>query len=782
MNNKLQLQMKKAENGYVPEFFITDGENNPFQLLRIPHPFLLEIWNSTFAVSGRSEITGHYKTIKETAGGITAESYIETPDGGCFKLVDVWRCVDSDTFQVDRKLCVEKGMPSYGFRLRLDVATAFPGGTRFTDLRYFAPPTLYDKNDLDEDGIEDYLGTQNLLYREDRLNMLAIMAYHEQHKLSMTLIRADQPEFDSNPDRPNKERTFMQKTDIGSLGVWTVPNESQQVQLRAAYPFYEGEKTYALLMQERIDWGAFWPAETGESIEVSYRIRVETAPSFVKAMWQTFTRRLKDLDPHPVPLPAAPDELIRYRAEALDRYYIELDAAQDPNEPAGYVLNCHPQDGIQLSDIIQYGFTGQNILSAYNVLRLGYSNGNSEYIRKARRLIDFFVKKVHIPDIGIFYNHYSIDKGTFDFWWTGLLLPLAYAEGEELEKEMGPLYKHREFVIKHLKERKGSYLRCMNEDSHALLLAYAFEKDLGYEHTGWLETGKRYGEFLLKTQEADGSWYRAYDMEAKPITVPEIWFGTTAYEQKSSTASTIPFLIKLYELTGDERFLEAGLKAGRYVKKTFVDGVKFNGGIHDSIYSKGQLVDNESILFPMFGLYALYKVTGDDDFWQGALDAAHIFATWTCLWDVPLPSGSTLAKYGFRSTGIGACDTCGAGYVHPFELMGVAETAEIAIKAGDKELLRVAELLWHGCNQTVAVPEKDWGYKYIGLQEEGYFISWWAADDPMFGETGFGHRWKGEGNKTCFPWIGAVAMASYWKLMDCFGTTEFSHIRKKFEQ
>jgi hypothetical protein len=76
------------------------------------------------------------------------------------------------------------------------------------------------------------------------------------------------------------------------------------------------------------------------------------------------------------------------------------------------------------------------------------------------------------------------------------------------------------------------------------------------------------------------------------------------------------------------------------------------------------------------------------------------------------------------------------------------------------------------------VPGRDWGYRYPGLQEEGYLISWWLADDPMFDETGFGRRWKGEGNKTCFPWIPAVGMACHWKLLDRYGTTDLASIRR----
>jgi hypothetical protein len=224
--------------------------------------------------------------------------------------------------------------------------------------------------------------------------------------------------------------------------------------LRAAYPFYEGERTNALLIKGRIEWGAYWPTEAGESIAVSYRVFVNSSPTFPAAIWQNFKAQLHELRPTPVPLNATAEELIHYRLEALNRYYMEKDASEDPNEPAGYVLNCHPQDGIQLSNIIQFGFTGQNIMNAYNTLRYGYRMGDGEYIRKARRIVDFFSSKAHIRETGMFYNLYSMENGTFSFWWTGLILPLAYAEGEELQQLMGPLYQHMEDVIVHLQEKQ----------------------------------------------------------------------------------------------------------------------------------------------------------------------------------------------------------------------------------------------------------------------------------------------------------------------------------------
>jgi hypothetical protein len=42
----------------------------------------------------------------------------------------------------------------------------------------------------------------------------------------------------------------------------------------------------------------------------------------------------------------------------------------------------------------------------------------------------------------------------------------------------------------------------------------------------------------------------------------------------------------------------------------------------------------------------------------------------------------------------------------------------------------------------------------------------------MFTGTGFGGRQKGEGNKTCFPWISAVSTWAYQELVSRYGTVD----------
>ena len=47
-------------------------------------------------------------------------------------------------------------------RLRTEISLLPEKKNAFEDLRYFAPPAIYDKNDLDEDGYEDYFHTKKL--------------------------------------------------------------------------------------------------------------------------------------------------------------------------------------------------------------------------------------------------------------------------------------------------------------------------------------------------------------------------------------------------------------------------------------------------------------------------------------------------------------------------------------------------------------------------------------------------------------------------------------------
>jgi len=759
----VKIEAVRHGDGYGIEIS-RDGE--PSDLL-IASPVTLEVLRDADGDSGHvRRITAVYTTATRSGDVLVGHAEV---DGwrGRYTVTDTWT-VDAGSAVVERHLRATTDAPE-AVRLLLET-TVVEGRVRFEDLQLFAPPALYDLNDIDGDGVEDYLDTRHLTFRDDRLTALSVLAYDPAEHVGFALSRRDLPEFDEIPERHRGQQNLVQRTDIGALGV--EPDSSSGAVLVGAYPFVERSRSHALTAEGREPWGAFWPVPEAGTVDLSvaYEFGAFEAPSAVDCLWELWTTRMTALSPEPVELAESLEEITRLRLEALLYYYAESPA--NP-EAAGFVTNCHPQDGLQLENLIQYGFTGQNVLNARHVLAHPAWSTDPDGRRKALKVVDFFVRQAEASPLGLTHTLVDLDTGRTANWWSGLVLPLAYAEdGQDLEALMGPIYDHMRYAIEPLGELDGTYLRCMAEEHWALLRAYEDELATGHEHPRWLRVAESFGRFLVAAQERDGSWRRAYGFDGEPITEPRAWFGQVDLNQKSSTATAVPFLVALHRITGGGEWLQAARRAERFAAEHFVADMKFNGGIHDSIYARAQLVDSESILFCMRASLHVWEQTGSEDVLKTAVDAARILATWIYLWDVPLPGGSTLARYGFRSTGWSACDTAGAGYIHPYEIHAAPELAALAQAVGDDALGRVSELVLVGSSETVATPTKDWGYARLGLQEEGLLVSWWLIDDPMFDGTGFGARGKGEGNKTCLPWISAVSIDAYDEMMRRFRTTD----------
>lgn len=756
-----ELQIRSAPDAVGLDFTLDDAV-----VASITAPVALDVL--TDASGPDTQVVRRGYDSVNAHGDLTTCSARFTVAGRDITWTDIWSIGVDGAVAVARSVAVGAGNLPVAVRARLDLGFAADGDT-FDDLTVFAPPALYDMNDIDGDGLEDYVDTRDLSYRDDRLTALAVLAC-SRTGLALALTRDSIPQFDDVPDRAAGQTLIVQATDIGSLGVR--PGDGEAAVLSAAFPFLEGTRSHALTSEGREPWEAYFPvAPDGVTLDVQYGIRALHAENPIDALWQLWVLRMRELEPRRVELTHSLEEITKFRVDALVPYYGEC-ADEDPR-PAGYVTNCHPQDGVQLGNIIQYGFTGQNVLNALHVLNHADELADADAPQQAHRVIEFFVAQAAASAYGLTPTLFDLDSGRSSNWWSGLILPLAYAEeGDDLEQLMGPVYDHMRYAIEPLRGLSGTYLRCMAEEHGALQRAYRAELDRGVEHPTWRQAFTAFAAFLLKSQEPDGSWRRAYGFDGEPIIEPRAWFGLAELNQKSSTATAIPVLVGMYQLTGKEHWLDAAMRAERFVAEHYIHGMKHNGGVHDSIYARAQLVDSESILFCMRAALSLWREIGDESLLRDATAAAHLLATWIYLWDVPLPPNSTLAQFGFRSTGWSACDTCGAGYIHPYEIHTAPDLFELALATGQRELAVMADLVLYGSSETVSTPERDWGYAVSGLQEEGLLVSWWLIDDPMFVSTHFGGRGKGEGNKTCLPWISAVGIDAVDELTRRFHTTD----------
>jgi len=765
----MEIRTKPGESGYEVEIWADLGKSAE-RIVSVRSPVALEILHDTTrSGTGQSRVNYGYREVHADRDGVVGLAEFERED--CrYRLEDRWRVTDSSRVTVERRLRMSAPVGNCSAaRLVLDAEVTLSKSARFGDLKFFAPPALYDLNDLNGDGIEDYLDTRELLYRDDRLTGLTVLGYSPARAHGVALTRENLPRFDDIPERQMGQLAFAQRTDIGSLGV--MPGQHDEPRLLATYPFVERGRSHALTAEAREPWGAFWPCSSNDTLEITYSLQLIPGKSAGDALWTLWGRRVASLSPKRVELPVSLEEIAEFRLEAMHPYYAEI-PGKTPM-PAGFVTNCHPQDGIQLANVLQYGFTGLMVLSAIHFLEDAAKRNDEEERRKGLRTIDFFVQSVLSSPRGLIGTLYNMDKDRATCWWHGLLLPLAYAdEGEDLEKLMGPIYDHMRYAVDAMKGLTGTYFRCMCEEQYALNLAYEFEHKRGIAHDDWLAAARRFGDFLLDAQEADGSWRRAYTLDGKPITDPRKWFGETELHQKAVTSTAIPVLTQLYGITGERRWLAAAEQAGRFVAENYIREIRCCGALHDSIYSRAQLVDSEGVQFALRAMLVLAKELHSSEFADAAVEAARQLCTWVYLWDVPLPPNSTLARFGFRSTGWGAVDTCGIGFIDSRRLDAVPDLFEVAVASREELVARITDLTLHASNETVATPGHDWGYARAGFQQEGLLVSWWVNDDPMFVGTGFGSHGKGEGNKTYLAWISAIGIWGYTETMKRFGTTD----------
>src|SRR3978361_415239 len=175
MTASLELRIDHHPDGDALIWTRSDGTGADTQLLALAAPLVLET-----SRPGQSEPTGRrhemrYRTCRVSPTGMIGETELEA-DGIRYALQDVWTRTDALTWTVELSLHLLSGAPGAGFRMLLELAPTLPDAD-FSRFRYFAPPALYGLNDLNQDGVEDYLDTRVLHSRADRLKARPLLAF-----------------------------------------------------------------------------------------------------------------------------------------------------------------------------------------------------------------------------------------------------------------------------------------------------------------------------------------------------------------------------------------------------------------------------------------------------------------------------------------------------------------------------------------------------------------------------------------------------------------------------
>jgi hypothetical protein len=292
----------------------------------------------------------------------------------------------------------------------------------------------------------------------------------------------------------------------------------------------------------------------------------------------------------------------------------------------------------------------------------------------------------------------------------------------------------------------GNYVRNMAEAGVDLCLLSTVLND-----SAVVNTAAQLGRFLLRVQNRDGSWYRAYTEGGGAITAPPEWFGGSDRSNKSSTSTVIPFLTQLHELTGDEALLNAAQRAGDWLLRDVVQSGDYRGGTLDN----PNIVDKEGMGYPMMALLCLYKATRVRDYLSGAARAGGLALTWNCLWDVPFEEGTRLHTFSFRSSGWGGISILwGTGVVDNYSLWFLPGWMRLAEETGERIYRDVSEMILHGTQQLLSLPGSLYGLCGAGMQEEGFACSHQGVDEGLIRK---GDTWGALG------WVFAAGTYGVWQ-------------------
>lgn len=720
-----------------------------------------------------------YDSWSMSAYGYCGKAGFQDLYGNLYEITDWWR-VEGECCRLEREVKCIHCVKETGIRISSELRCRMSSAVSFDDYQFIIPGALYNKNDTDEDGADDYLGTFNQDYKDDRNPSLSVTAYAPKSRLFFSLIRADIPKRDKTITRKQiQERHFIHDTDIGSLGMAPSKCCAEEFILRCDYPFYE--RNSFCLNIDGSEWSAYNKVKTGTILKMEYLLQLGHSANLTEASWNTTLLQMHRIMNAEVELPFSLEEARKYRREMIHNSFREFPTKK--GKPAGYFVHFSPRKTYGEQNLLEYGFCGAQTLLSLDMLSAAKDEENqtsaAQYRERALKTIEFFVSHC-IEESGLPHGIYNVDKEEFVYWWTGILLPFQYSsDRDQLEEYLGSQVVGALMDIAgELREIKGNYCRTMVDTMYYLFKCYQFEGNYHHaEHPNWLAAVLKFCDRLLELQNDNGSWNRGYSMAGEPLTSPTQWFGANEIEQNSGAIFPSPLLVEVYQHTKDIKYLRAAERAAWFIHENYVEDVKYIGGINDTSHKKSVKLDAASVMFAMRSMLVVYEQNKDVKLLSGARDAARILASWTYLWDIPFDESTLLGQHGFKTTGWAGCDVIPAcSYVDCSFQEVVPDLMRIAEYCKDEPLALLARIVTRGMQHGLSTPQDMYGYSMPGVQCEGYMTSLWLADTEYKEFSGAAAKNKGDDNDTCNGFVNGMALLNLDYLVNRYGTMDFSQI------
>ncbi len=647
----------------------------------------------------RHTVRAGYDTCHTENGAVIASCRIEAPTGSVFCVQDRWR-FGFETVQalLERSVTVEHvSGKELGFAtewiLRQTQCATLP------ECDVWMPGAWYRQNEgVVSTAFGASLTDRDHLLRETRVALPYVQLCSRTDYTSLTLcVLGPSPSTGIHED--SSDTLISRELQYGSIGIDAAGSPG----VRFCFPGTEGERNY--LDAKKVWAYRYHPVE--KDVRHSYQLALHTAQyrDHHEAMRQEWRHWFDHFQPalHPADLQKVYDA----GADLLDVY------CQRYNGAMGLPFWCTVPQGTVCDLSYQMGFVGQQPMCAYHLMRSGVENADEQRIDKGIAIVDFWVDR-------------SGEEGVLPRVWYDVFPPV-------------------------FKQDYPTYTRTVADGMEGILVCFQYlRRERGSAPERWLRFVTRFGQWLCAHQNADGSFYRAYQPD-----------GTPVHTGRHNTSNVVRLLCNLFWETGDPAYRAAAVRAGEFCYQSCYAPASYIGGTADN----DNTIDKEAGMLALYAFLALYDLTGEARWIQAAQGAADFVETWVYCrtFDVKPAKGNAV----FDKVDITGLSLIATGHSHADVMMGYCafDLYRLYLLTKDEHYLVFARFLLHNARQTM-----DWsgalGHAYPGLVEE-------SGELARQYHNGLG-RW--------LPWCTIAEIEALSRLKEWFGDMDIDHLEKRHEE
>lgn len=627
-----------------------------------------------------------YDSVEAGGDKVTATASVSlSPEARCL-VRDEWWIADHQ-LRLARSVTIE-GKADGGFLTAIQLDIERP--LTWLDVDAFAPGMIYGRegriNPRAIGSRENYAdGVRQVIIREDRLPAPVFGLYFDDG-LHVSLLNPtpDASTVAEEGDILEPITRVDSRLRFGALGC--VERDSR-LSVGYWFPGTEGEITYRgrefPFGQLRTWRRAYHPVQDGLTQTYQLMIRLGTASNFsgyCRDTWRWAWRShnpqvcLQDLDMVRQSSAQLLHDLTHRASNGMTGPYIWVDANRNDHGLIRYLF----------SHISTMGFVGRGPDVGYYLLREAArpdtpDDKRQQYHERGQAVLDSFTSIPMNPPQAEGFN-----------LMTGALHTSKFVEGAA----------------------DTLYLRSLSEGAKFALKAWQVEQQQGRERPRWREWGLQIADFLAAHQLPGGG-------------VPRIYVAKTGEVYKDSPRSTynaVALWVLAFQITGEQRYLDAALRAGDFC---WGDGHQqwcFVGGTIDN----PDVIDKEAGTLSLEAYLALFEQTQDTKWLERARHAADFAETWIYCWNVPMPDDADNSdlhwKQGVPTIGLQLIAT-GHSLVDDYMAFDVASYAKLYAYTRDEHYADIARILLHNTKIMTCLPDHPYDLPQYGFQQEHWGIA-----------------------------------------------------------